>query len=536
MDVGTLARDVPGSPRDDAGLARARLAACLVYAITQCVYLTTAGGSFTTSDAVVTYDLTRQLVEKRSIALSENVNGASSIAGRDGRAYSPFGLGQSIYNVPFYLAGRTIEGRMGKLGRNGSVTRATVALGSTVAAAAGVAVAFLFAWRLSGSMDASIVTAFALAFGTVLWPYSKFGFNAPLVTVLLLLATYLTWLGLTTRHPRTVLAAGLSMALTTLTRHELMLAVVPLGVWVFAAAAPSFESRLRRLATFVMFPAAAAGVWLLYNLLRFGNPLNAGQLGGGTIEFGPIIAGLHGLVLSPGRSVLLYSPIVALGVVALVRLRREYPSLTAVLAAQIVLLLGFYAMLDNWAAGRSYGSRYLLPILPFLIVPLAPWLRDASAATKRAIVAVMVLSAVVQLPGVMVDYAKVGLDFAGAHPEVSADDRLFHLSTSPLALNLRATLAAVPANVRYVAGVSTPPAVADAKDADRDFSQRLAFSLDFWWLYLHYLGALSAPMTIAAGLILIALGILLAWALWRLARQAPRRPSPGAVMAAPSGW
>ena len=34
---------------------------------------------------------------------------------------------------------------------------------------------------------------------------------------------------------------------------------------------------------------------------------------------------------------------------------------------------------------------------------------------------------------------------------------------------------------------------------DPEFSQRLDFSLDFWWLYLYYLGAISAPVAVALG-------------------------------------
>ena len=519
-------------------LRRARLAACLVFAATQCVYLSTAGGSFTTTDAVATYDLTRQLVEKRSIALSHDVLGFSFAIGRDGRAYSPFGLSHAIYNIPFYLIGRSVEQRMGaRLGRTDSVTRAVVALGSTVAASAGVAVAFLFAWRLSHSIQAAAVTAFALAFGTVLWPYSKFGFSAPLAMLLMSLGTYLTWVGLSIRSTRSLLAAGLSMGFALLTRHELMLALAPLGAWTFAAPSPSMAARLRRAATFAVLPAAAIGVWLLYNNARFGNPFDPGQLRDPALEFGsPIWQGLYGLLLSPGRSVFLYSPIALVGTIALVRLRRSHAALTAVLAAQIALLLCFYATLGNWPSGRSYGSRYLLPLLPFVIVPLAPWLNEATARIRRLIVAAVVVSSAIQLPGIFVDYAKVGLDFARAHPEVSWQDRLYRLHASPLVLNAQATISTVPANLRYLAGVESPPSLErSADDGDREFSQRLAFSLDFWWMYLHYLGALSAFEALAAGLVPIALGILLAAALMRLARLEQGRRLPASVRAAPSG-
>jgi hypothetical protein len=42
-------------------------------------------------------------------------------------------------------------------------------------------------------------------------------------------------------------------------------------------------------------------------------------------------------------------------------------------------------------------------------------------------------------------------------------------------------------------------------EGDRLFSQQLAFSLDFWWLYLFYLGAISR------GTLAVVAGGLAAW-------------------------
>jgi hypothetical protein len=58
---------------------------------------------------------------------------------------------------------------------------------------------------------------------------------------------------------------------------------------------------------------------------------------------------------------------------------------------------------------------------------------------------------------------------------------------------------AVPENVGYVAGLRPVPRISrPGSDADRDFSQQFAFSLDFWWLYLFYLGLLPRAGVAAA--------------------------------------
>ena len=76
--------------------------ASLLFGMALLVYLSTTGGSLTTTDAVLTYQVTKQMVEARSVAVpfGETDGLGEAHRGRDGRYYAPFGLGQSIYNLP----------------------------------------------------------------------------------------------------------------------------------------------------------------------------------------------------------------------------------------------------------------------------------------------------------------------------------------------------------------------------------------------------------------------------------------------------
>src|SRR5258708_2218381 len=172
----------------------AQRAGRLMAAAALCVYVSTAGGGLTSIDAVMTYEVAKSLVSRGSSSF--DVPGLNHHRGVDGRYYSPFGIGQSIYNIPFYVAGRTARQWLGlQLGRPETLDRAAVAMGSAVAAAGIVWLTFLFAWRLSGSVAGSSRTALALGFGTLVWPYSKFGFNAPLTAWCLTAGIYSAWVG-----------------------------------------------------------------------------------------------------------------------------------------------------------------------------------------------------------------------------------------------------------------------------------------------------------------------------------------------------
>jgi hypothetical protein len=222
--------------------------------------------------------------------------------------------------------------------------------------------------------------------------------------------------------------------------------------------------------------------------------------------FGSSLAdGLFGLLCSPVASPWLYSPVVIPGVIALGWLWRADRNTAILLAGTFVVFTLFYAQLGNWRAGRSYGPRYLVPLLPCLVVPLAPWL--ARATTPRAwrwAATWIAVGALVQLPGVLVDYSRVSQTFAAAHPELARTTRRTSFDTSPLVLNARAAAEAVPRNARYLLGVDTPPAVAPAAETtDGSFAQRLGFSLDLWWLYLYYLGAVNRTAALMIGGVLI---------------------------------
>jgi hypothetical protein len=121
------------------------------------LYSLTAGGSLTSSDAVVTFEVTRSLVERGSIALSGNIIGNDANRGLDGRYYSQFGIGHSLYNIPFYVVGRTAARLTGtRIGKADTIPKAAVAWGSAVAAAFTVAIICLLAFRATGDPRAAL--------------------------------------------------------------------------------------------------------------------------------------------------------------------------------------------------------------------------------------------------------------------------------------------------------------------------------------------------------------------------------------------
>ncbi len=458
------------------------------------VYGATAGGSLATTDAVVTFDVTRNICEHGTLAMSGNLLGMEVHRGVDGRYYSPFGIAQSVYNIPFYLAGRAAQRSLGvRFGKADSVTKAAVALGGTVAAAACVALTFLLALEVSGLVPVGLGAAGLFAFATVFWPYAKFGFNVPLATCCLLAGTLAVRAGVRRRTGTMMAAAGLCFGAGMLTRHELGVVVLPVTVYLVLLVRRSFVTWRHVFAVAGGF-AVGFATWMLVNAVRFGNPFNPGYLGDPIPGFGTsIVGGLYGLLLSPAGSLFLYCPVMLLALPAFVDWWKRDRQAVVLFGGMFLTLLLFYSQLANWAGGRSYGPRYLVPTLPFLVIGTAWWLHRLRGRGRRLALAVCAVSVLVQLPGVAVDFSKVSVAWARQQGPGMARDRLNRWSASPLLLNTRATLDALPRNARYLAGIESPPSAArTASETDREVSQQFAFSLDFWWLYLFYLGAWRA--------------------------------------------
>ncbi len=496
--------------------SQSRRAARLVAGLALCVYISTAGGSLTSTDAVMTYEVTKNLVEHGSVAASYNVKGMEQHRGVDGRFYAPFGIGQSLFNIPFYLAGHAAQRVIGiRAGKPDTVDKAAVALGNTVAAAGIVWVVFLFAWRLSGSMSAAIWTTLSLAFGTLVWPYSKFGFNALLTTWCLTAGIYAAWLGVRSDRRACLVWSGVWLACAFLTRHEIAIAILVAAAWVLYESRRDGRQAAIRITLMGVAPLVGVVFWFWFNFIRFGNPFNTGYAGDSTIGFdSSILTGMYGLLFSPGRSLFVYVPLALAGLPALFALARRDSSLAALFTALVGSLLVFYSSMPSWEAGRSYGPRYLVPILPFLITPIVWWLEPRRSWGRRGLIALALFSVLVQLPGILVDYSKVSVAAARAGSDASRQATLYSWRHSGLILNTHAALTGIQNNVRYLANRERPATMPPSGEGDDELGQRLAFSLDFWWLYLYFLGALSASAAIVLGAVPLLAGSLIGRKLW----------------------
>jgi len=268
--------------------------------------------------------------------------------------------------------------------------------------ALGAAVMWLIVLRMSRSRATASVFAVLHGLGTLAWPYSGTFFSEPAATTFALLA--LLFLITEDPHYRThhtsprttrLILSGACLGMSVLA-HITSVLFLPfflayaIGITRTRPSNCNLEPSTNSQNTPHPSTKRAATAWLLgagtvlaflafYNAARFGNPLETGRTADMAIyerlEYGRFIVpweGLTGLLFSSGKGLLWYSPAVLVGVACWPSFHRSNRLLSSVLALAATGRIVFIASRSDWHGGFCLGPRYLVPLIPFLLLPAVP--------------------------------------------------------------------------------------------------------------------------------------------------------------------
>ena len=174
-----------------------------------------------------------------------------------------------------------------------------------------------------------------------------------------------------------------------------------------------------------------------YNAARFGSFLNTGyHFDSGEGFTTPILQGLWGLLGSPYRGVFWHTPLFLASLFALVPFTRRHRAEGITIIALSVALIGMYSAWWMWWGGFAWGPRFLVPLTPFWVLPLAPMVeqmqsRKSSTAKEwpQALIInfyiALILSVLVQLAAVSVNYVNYEIQLRSLFPTDWADPLKF---------------------------------------------------------------------------------------------------------------
>lgn len=201
---------------------------------------------------------------------------------------------------------------------------------------ASVAVLFLLGCELGFGLRPSLAMAGLAGLATPLLPYAKTFFAEPLAGLgLVSFVLLLVRAGRRERGTGWLFGAGLALGVCVLAKiaHAVLL---PPGVVlaaallrrrerVFASAATA-RARVRALAAFGRGLALPLAAIAAYDFFRFGTPFETGYAGEVQQWTTPFAEGFAGLLLSPGRGLFWYAPIVLVSLLQARRFARRFPA------------------------------------------------------------------------------------------------------------------------------------------------------------------------------------------------------------------
>ena len=263
---------------------------------------------------------------------------------------------------------------------------------------------------LGQSLPVSVTTAALFGLASPALPYSQTFFREPLSGLLLLAGAYfMLRLGQRSQVSDAVLC-GLTLGTAFATKQANVLALIallPFGLIYLGQASRDWRGRVR-LALAVAIPGLLVIVAALGYQYAYGRQaIQNNALADPAVASSAIDAFL-GFLFSPGKSLFVYAPVLIAAFVALPlslrRYRRETILAMAVFAAFVV---GYSAMKPVlWWGGLNWGPRFLVPVVPFLFVPIASvvaWAMNHRRTWRTLLFGFLVaLSVAVQLIGVSV--------------------------------------------------------------------------------------------------------------------------------------
>lgn len=241
------------------------------------LYLITMSGHFYTIDEEMHYRLIDSMLLRQTITveISPNEDWApyNTVEGKNGKIYSKYGMGQSIAAVPLYLLGRGMSILSGVTHNN--IVRLFVSFFNQFTTALICAIMFLFQRKLGYSIRTSIFSALVLGLCTMVWPYSKYFLNMPLVSFLLFFSFYL--LSCSSQKDKinnlSVIIAGVFFGFSLITRSDMFIYFPAFFLYLFFGMK---FNRWKLIALFSTGMSIAFPMFFWYSFVRTGNLFTTG--------------------------------------------------------------------------------------------------------------------------------------------------------------------------------------------------------------------------------------------------------------------
>jgi MFS family permease len=416
-------------------------------------------GHFYLSDEVEVFQQARSLWDGGNLSVAPNVN---TVRGRNGLYYAPYGIGQSILALPFYAAGKTAHRFLEKhhaaswiktlagppIGDpdrrwGGEVEIFFVNLFCAFVMPALMVLFFWFNLRLGVPPLWSVVATLLLGLTTHLAGFGVEFLQHPAEALLLLLAFYYLF------EERSRLLAGLCAAMLILVRASGIILIPALTGYLlwnafYRSAAKETATRaleaIGKSAAFLIPIIGSIMITMLVNGAKWGKLSFSGSYGAFNTFDNSWLVSLYGFLFSPGQSIFLFSPLLLLAFFYFRPFAKKYPFETAAIFTLAASYTLFYGKSLTWHGQWCFGPRYLVALVPLLMLPFGMWLERARPAAWFAILPLAMVGGFIEVLHVAINVSYV-IYREGYDRLVPKDAYIFVPQVSQIAAHWRALVA-----------------------------------------------------------------------------------------------
>ncbi|GAC1407284.1 MAG: hypothetical protein NVSMB52_20590 [Chloroflexota bacterium] len=321
-------------------------------------------------DTDLRYQTTQAIVDFHRLWIAHPMWLDTRVAlGRGGHLYAFYGPGQTLLMIPLYVVGKVIAHH---LGLPYGITTLYASRSLDLFLGAALATLFFVIARNIFSVRVALLLTLLFGAGSTAWPDAQSALEQTQVSLCLLAAVWALYRYSVSerRLRRWLVLTGMFAGCAVCTRYDAVIFVLPYPVFLYIL--HERDASWRRFSVALITLCVSVLPWLVlvfaWNYARFGSPFRTGLHEQTLGE--PVIVGVTNLLLSPGKGLLWYLPVIALLPWAVRHFRTRQPALFALFASSVSIAVLFYANVLYWHGDPAWGPRYLYVVVPYFILQL----------------------------------------------------------------------------------------------------------------------------------------------------------------------
>ena len=266
-----------------------------------------------------------------------------------------------------------------------------------------VSVFFLICRTFNYQIKTSLILSFVLALTTPFWAYSQTSLSTVPFVFVTLLGFYF-FRRYQNNSTINLIYCGFCLGFGFMVRAEMALVIIVLGIFFVY----TLRGKTGKIKNIIFYFVPQIFLFLIYRMLQnlSNGPPNSEQaipeVGGGIAtsllpfihngNFIPLerfVTGELGLLISPGVGLLFFAPILFTIFFSFPDFFKNHKGETIFVLGFITLFVIYLGSFQHWHGLVSWGTRYLIPCIPFLLLPLGASIESKNF--KKIMIIIVVL-------------------------------------------------------------------------------------------------------------------------------------------------